>query len=70
MAAFSNVSIKAPVRGKPHICLREGFYRVSPWHINRPIKEWAAAHDFARDMNDRRPLAYHEAKKIKKTAQA
>ena len=28
---FTNASISAPVVGKPHICMRAGYWRVSPY---------------------------------------
>jgi len=29
--AFTNASIVPPVAGKPHICMRAGYWRVSPY---------------------------------------
>lgn len=51
---FSNESIKAPIHYKPHICMRLGWWRVSPLPRNQydmPNK-WASAHDFACRMNE------------------
>lgn len=51
---FSNESIKPPVHWKPHICMRLGWWRVSPLPRNQydmPNK-WASAHDFACRMNE------------------
>lgn len=51
---FSNESIKAPIHYKPHICMRLGWWRVSPLPRNQydmPNK-WASAHNFACRMNE------------------
>ena len=50
---FTNASIVAPVKGKPHICIRQGRWRVSAsikphW---RTQDRFARAHDHARIMN-------------------
>ena len=53
---FSNASIKPPVRYKPHICIREGWWRVSPLNVKPGIEvveqRWRKAHDFACHNNE------------------
>lgn len=57
--AFTNKSIVAPVKDKPHIVLRAGFWRVSP--MPKPYHKFAAlwlqAHIVARRLNAHRPFA-------------
>ncbi|AXC34296.1 hypothetical protein P7I17_gp42 [Escherichia phage Halfdan] len=60
--AFSNQSIVAPVDRKPHIVLRAGFWRVSPFRprwrkYSKCHRDWTAAHDFVRRLNASRPFA-------------
>ncbi|WQZ00315.1 hypothetical protein Shy_CDS0038 [Escherichia phage Shy] len=57
--AFSNQSIVAPVKGKPHIVLRAGFWRVSPMPkpYHRYNMLWNLAHLRARLLNVKRPFA-------------
>ena len=59
-ASFSNASIAEPVARKPHICVRQGLWRVSamPRRFNgRTDKPWLyadsyqKAHSHARIMN-------------------
>lgn len=53
MMGFDNATIKAPRRTKPHICKREGWWRVSKYNGWAYI--WNAAHVFinARNSADR-----------------
>jgi hypothetical protein len=50
---FSNRSITPPVYSKPHICYRQGYWRVSsqlkPYHLTHAT--WRKAYDFAGDLN-------------------
>ena len=51
---FSNQSIKPPVHWKPHICMRLGWWRVSPMPPNlydMPNK-WRSAHNFVCAKNE------------------
>lgn len=47
---FSNQSIKAPCPGKPHICIRNGLWRVSPF-VKGQWKQWKKAHALANRLN-------------------
>ncbi len=51
---FSNKTIQAPVKGKPHICVREGWWRVSamPKPYHKYALTFGKAHDFACNAND------------------
>ena len=60
---FSNKSIVAPVKNKPHICIRQGWWRVSampkyasitPTRV-RYKNRFYSAHDFVRKMNSEHP---------------
>lgn len=49
---FTNLSIQAPRKGKPHICKREGWWRVSPFQGPRWIDgRWGSAHNFVQLHN-------------------
>lgn len=54
--SFSNQSIKPPVRYKPHICVRQGWWRVSPLNVKPGVEvaeqRWRKAHDFACKANE------------------
>lgn len=54
--SFSNQSIKPPVRYKPHICIRQGWWRVSPLNVKPGVEvaeqRWRKAHDFACKANE------------------
>lgn len=62
MTGFSNASIKAPRPSKPHICLRNKWWRVSPYRrfasdateyaANGLNGTWAKAHLFVRRLNN------------------
>lgn len=54
---FSNQSIKAIDQLKPHICKREGFWRVSPYDWKKLWSKgisvyWNLAHQYANNQND------------------
>lgn len=53
---FSNQSIQPPERYKPHICMRRGWWRVSPLNVKggyyRARERWDAAHRYAFNMNE------------------
>lgn len=53
-ACFSNATIAAPVKGKPHICKREGWWRVSamPKPYHKYALTFGKAHDFACNANE------------------
>lgn len=51
---FSNASIVAPVKNKPHICRSEGWWRVSamPKPYHKHALNYGKAHDFACNANN------------------
>lgn len=51
---FSNLSITPPRKFKPHICVREGWWRVSPFRGLEWGKSWDVAHAFAQYHNNKR----------------
>jgi len=54
---FTNQSIKAPRQYKPHICLRDGWWRVSAaWRVPANVlaqtwPQWNKAHNFVNELN-------------------
>lgn len=56
--SFNNASIVAPKPGKPHICLRDGYWRVSRAGkgtlSSEQYRNWARAHDFIVKLNAKR----------------
>ena len=70
MPGFSNKSIVAPVKGLPHICLRDGWWRVSPWIKGQGLHNWTTAHAFANVLNNRRRANESHRRKRAKANQA
>lgn len=55
---FSNVDIKASAHYKPHIVLRDGYWRVSPLiKICNTKRQWGRAYLWAYKANDARAMA-------------
>ena len=52
-SSFSNAGIRQPVRGKPHLVLIRGFWRVSTWNPLM-VARWEAAHRWATGKNYKR----------------
>lgn len=48
--SFSNATIQEPIHGKPHICKRVGWWRVSSWKRETGALYYQA-HDFANKLN-------------------
>jgi len=47
---FTNASISAPVVGKPHICMRAGYWRVSPY-VRSSQNLFYSAHSYSNMEN-------------------
>lgn len=55
--SFRNTSIVAPFKDKPHICIRQGYWRVSPLfkpHYGERGVKWNEAHKLTRRLNAQR----------------
>lgn len=64
---FSNQSIKPVKLDKPHICKREGLWRVSPFawkneNVKRHGKRWEFAHAYTNKQNEIIHAEYEAAK--------
>lgn len=61
---FSNINIQGPNKSKPHLCIVDGYWRVSPMMVRRrehQHKIWHAAHLWAMERNNER---LHTASKL------
>lgn len=58
--SFTNAVMRQPVKGKPHIALIAGFWRVSPLPLSHSLgrrqrlRLWDAAHRFTLSKNNAR----------------